>query len=74
MAPLTKKLSYRNADKWMEKLSEIPWGITALLEYTKKGIELVCADGYKRRCYPILAGLMVDYEEQVLITGIKANM
>ena len=27
MAPLTEKLSYRNADKWMEKLSEIPWGI-----------------------------------------------
>ena len=35
---------------------------------------MVCADGYKRRCYLVLAGLMVDYEEQVLITGIKANM
>ncbi len=27
MAPLTEKLSYQNADKWMEKLSEIPWSI-----------------------------------------------
>ena len=27
MAPLTEKLFYQNADKWMEKLSEIPWGI-----------------------------------------------
>ena len=27
MAPFTEKLLYRNADKWMEKLSEIPWGI-----------------------------------------------
>ncbi len=27
MAPLTEKLSYQNADEWMEKLSEIPWGI-----------------------------------------------
>ena len=27
MTPLTKKLSYKNADEWMEKLSEIPWGI-----------------------------------------------
>ena len=27
MAPLTKKLSYQNADKWIEKLSEIPWSI-----------------------------------------------
>ena len=24
MTPLTKKLSYKNADEWMEKLSEIP--------------------------------------------------
>ena len=24
MAPLTKKLSYQNADKWMKKLSDIP--------------------------------------------------
>ncbi len=31
-------------------------------------------DGYKKRCYPVLVGLIVDYEEQVLITGIKANM
>ncbi len=27
MAPLTEKLSYKNADEWIEKLSEIPWGI-----------------------------------------------
>ena len=30
-----------------------------------------CADGYYRQCYPIIAGFMTDYEEQVLITGIK---
>ncbi len=27
MAPLTEKLSYQNTDKWIEKLTEIPWGI-----------------------------------------------
>ncbi len=27
MAPLTEKLSYKNVDEWMEKLSEIPWDI-----------------------------------------------
>ncbi len=27
MAPLIEKLSYQNADKWIEKLSEIPWDI-----------------------------------------------
>ena len=40
----------------------------------KKGIELVYTNNYKRRCYLVLAGFMVDYEEQVLITGIKTNM
>ena len=45
-----------------------------LLETYKEGIEIRCTDGFKRRCYPVLAGLMVDYEEQVLITGVKANM
>ena len=47
--------------------------VAALLEH-KDGIKLVCADGYKRRYYPILASLMVDYKEQVLITGIKVNI
>ena len=46
----------------------------ALLKTYKEGIEIRCADGFKRRCYPVLAGLMVDYEEQVLITGVKANI
>ena len=27
MSPFTKKLFYKNADKWMKKLSEISWGI-----------------------------------------------
>ena len=47
--------------------------VAALLEH-KDGIKLVCANDNKRRCYLILAGLMVDYKEQVLITDIKANM
>ena len=28
MAPLTEKLSYQNADKWIEKLLDIPWDIS----------------------------------------------
>lgn len=27
MAPFIKKLSYKNADEWIEKLSKIPQGI-----------------------------------------------
>ena len=34
---------------------------------------IFCADGYTRHCHPIIAGLMVDYKEQVLITGVKSN-
>ena len=45
-----------------------------LLETYKEGIEIRCANGFKQRYYSILAGLMVDCDEHVLITGIKANM
>lgn len=27
--------------------------------------------GYKRRCYLVLSGFIVDYKEQILITGLK---
>ena len=37
-------------------------------------MELVYINGYKKYCYPILADLIIDYKEQVLITGIKANI
>ena len=45
-----------------------------MLRYYKQDIEMICVDDLKHRCYPILAGVIVDYEEQVLITRIKANM
>ena len=47
--------------------------VAALLEH-KDSNELMCADSYKRCCYAVLAGFMVDYKKQVFITGIKANM
>ena len=45
-----------------------------LKEYYDGDIEMIYLDGLKCCCYPILVGVMVDYEEQVLITGIKANV
>ena len=48
--------------------------VIVLLEYTKEGIELVYANGYKRCCHSILAGFMMDYKDQVLIIDIKVNM
>ena len=35
---------------------------------------MICIDSLKHRYYLILADIIVDYKEQVLITGIKANM
>ena len=34
---------------------------------------MFCADGRYRRCFPILSNILADYEEQVLITGIKSG-
>lgn len=48
--------------------------VLALIKYYDEGIEILCADNFKQRCYPILARVMVDYEEQVLITKIKSNI
>ncbi|KAI9840208.1 MAG: hypothetical protein M1837_001836 [Sclerophora amabilis] len=44
-----------------------------LERHAKEGIPLRCADGCVRQCYPIIAGFMTDYEEQVLITYIKSG-
>ena len=35
---------------------------------------MIYVDGLKRCYYPILAGVIVDYKEQVFITEIKANV
>ena len=48
--------------------------IIVLLEYLKDGIELMYVNGYKKHCYLILTSLMMDYKEQILITGIKTNI
>ncbi len=33
----------------------------------------MCADRHIRQCHPIIAGMSVDYKEQVVITGIKSG-
>ena len=43
----------------------------ALESLAKDGFMVKCADGHQRLYYPIIARFMADYEEQVLITGIK---
>lgn len=32
---------------------------------------MICTESLKRRCYPVLADIIVDYKEQVPISRIK---
>jgi Plavaka transposase len=48
-------------------------GCIAIEEAAREGVLIVCADGLTRICFPIIAGFAADYEEQVLITGIKSG-
>ncbi len=47
---------------------------TVLQNYYDENIEIIYIDDLKYHCYLILAGVIVDYEEEVLIIGIKANV
>ncbi|KAH5032002.1 hypothetical protein HBI74_077060 [Parastagonospora nodorum] len=39
----------------------------------KSGILLACADRRTRQCYLTICAILADYEEQVLLTGVKKN-
>ncbi|KAH4158542.1 hypothetical protein HBH43_190720 [Parastagonospora nodorum] len=39
----------------------------------KSRILLACADGRTRQCYLTICAILADYEEQVLLTGVKKN-
>ena len=45
----------------------------ALEELGETGMHMYCADDRVRHCFPILACGSADYEEQVLITGIRSG-
>ncbi|KAH3938437.1 hypothetical protein HBH53_258760 [Parastagonospora nodorum] len=45
----------------------------ALENAAKSGILLACADGRTRQCYLTICAILADYEEQVLLTGVKKN-
>ena len=45
----------------------------ALKTLTESGIDMRCADNCLRRCHPVIAGMIADYPEQVLMTGVKGG-
>lgn len=42
-------------------------------QQSKGGIDIECADGCTRKCFPVISGFMADYEEQTLLTGVKSG-
>ena len=49
----------------------LTWVGKVLESLAKDGFVFKYADSHQCLCYLIIAGFMADYEEQVLITGIK---
>ncbi|KAH4152390.1 hypothetical protein HBH43_235160 [Parastagonospora nodorum] len=47
--------------------------LSPLENAAKSGILLACADGRIRQCYLTICAILADYEEQVLLTGVKKN-
>jgi hypothetical protein len=60
---LKRELTHRAMETLFQELHEV----------SVNGVETLCADGRYRRAYPIVAGVVLDNEDQVLVSGIIAS-
>jgi hypothetical protein len=56
---------------WWHTAVDIILGPLKHLDMTGPGCEWDCSDGKRRRCYPVLAAWLADYEEYLIISRIK---
>ena len=76
MGVITKdKCNNRHSSDKFPSLHFENWqDIIALKSVVGKGLLIMCADRNVWQCHPIIAGMSVDYKEQLVITGIKSGM
>ena len=80
LLPVPPKLTKSSAHHWQRQINADT--LRAVFELlfeplqnaALKGVNIDCADGKVRRCFPILSAWIADHMENVALHGIKSNV